>query len=268
VGGTTGQGVADRTCGTGQRRSLQDLSEAALQYGAALRLDNPEPLAGRLYGFHRYPLSPRLAMALPNASELREFVLKQGPRELTEFWRSQRYEAREGWLQWTRRDERSASPTVSYKLYVSPPPASVRDVLRELVPLVTESGSFRFKVGANPLYLVRPDKLIVYFGDWVEAIEAGRHLADRLHGMPVHGVPLTCPVDQDGLVSWGVDPPASTGAEPRSWRAWLCSELARAMTGADPNDRVAAAHERLDTLGIDATSWTPPPDLWRGNGSD
>jgi hypothetical protein len=210
-------------------------------------------LTARLYGFHRWPLSPRLVMSLPGQRELREFVLKEGPAELTRHWRSQRHEKHAGWLTWIRRDGSGGVPEVAYKLYVSPRPTSVRDALRELVPELTRSRCFRFKVA--------------YFSSRAETLRVADVVRERIGGMAAHGVPFTCPVDPAGILSWGVDPPHNPPGQ-GSWRTWLCSELAQAMTECVSGDRVAAARERLATLGIDPDRWEPPPGLWGRHGSD
>jgi hypothetical protein len=252
-------------------RSFAALSDAALRYGAALELRDAEELSVRLYGFHRYPLSPRLVATLPGAHQLRQFVLREGPAELTEYWRSQRYEGRAGWLHWIRRGSRDTVRHVTHKLYVSPPPTLIREAMRELVPLLTQSECLRFKIAATPSYLARPDKLVAYFDGPAETLRVGELLVDLLRGMPVHGVPFSCSVnpsnaapDPTGPVSWGVDPP-STEEHPMSWRLWLCSEIAEAMIASEREARVAAARVRIESWGIDTTSWRPPPGLWQSD---
>jgi HopA1 effector protein family len=217
-------------------------------------------LTARLYGFNRWPLSPKLMMSLPGQRELREFVLKEGPAELTQHWRSQRYKSRPGWLSWVRREWPRGLPEITYKLYVSPAPTSVCDVLRGLVPELTESRCIRFKVGATPADLARPDKLVAYFGDREEALRVADVLRKRLDGVPAHGVPLSVPFNSNRLLSWGIDPPYKP-ERPTSWRMWLCSEIAQAMTASQSGGRVAAANSRLAAIGIDPDSWEPSSEF-------
>jgi hypothetical protein len=73
-------------------------------------------------------------MSLPGEREIRGFALSEGPAELMRHWRSRHYENRGGWLNWIRRDGSSRAPALAYKLYVSPPPTWVREVLREAIP--------------------------------------------------------------------------------------------------------------------------------------
>lgn len=219
-------------------------------------------LAVRLYGFNCWPLSPKLVMSLPGQRELRDFVLKEGPAELIRHWRSQRHQSRPGWLSWVRRERPRGLSEITYKLYVSPTPTSVRDVLREFVPELTESSCIRFKVGATPGYLARPDKLVAYFSDREETLRVAEAVSRRVEGIPAQGVPFSAPVNANRLLSWGVDPPH----DPEhliSWRTWLCSEIAQAMATCGSGDRVAAAHDRLSALGVDPVFWEPSPNLWR-----
>jgi hypothetical protein len=245
---------------------LEQVSAAALRYGAALEIDDPLALAMRLYGFNRHALSPRLVMSLPGPHELREFVLKEGPPELTSDWRSRRRDTRGGWLGWIRRDEPGRAPAVAYKLFVSPAPTAVREALSALVPELTRSRCFHFKVGATPADLARPDKIVAYFDDRAETLRVAELVRTHIDGLPAHGVPFSCPIDDGGLLSWGVDPPHGDD-EATSWRARLCSEMAAAMTAAAPDDRVAAARERVVALGIDPDRFEPSPGIWRDRGS-
>lgn len=245
---------------------MNEISAAALRYGAALRFDEVTPLAARLYGFQRWPLSPKLVQSLPGQHDLRQFVIREGPPELTRHWRSRRYESLPGWLVWIRRERAFRERHLAYKLYLSPPPTLVRDALRELVPALTDSGCTRFKVAATPSYLARPDKLIAYFESRDAALQTGEVVRKRLDGLAVQGVPFTCAVDSAGLLSWGMDPP-SNHEQVSSWRTWLCFELATAMVNGG-GDGVAAARQRLAKLRIDADTWEPPPELWERHGPE
>ncbi len=246
---------------------VAELSWSALRYGAALRLGDPAALAARLYGFNRWPLSPKLLMSLPSDRQLREFVLKEGPAELTRYWRSQRHAKRSGWLTWIRRDGSSRVAAIPYKLFVSPAPTAVRDALRVVVPELTQSRCFHFKVGAAPAELARPDKLVAYFPDREETLRVATRVADRLRALPSHGVPFSCAVDSGTLVSWGVDPPHEPD-EQTSWRKWLCAELAHAITERASGDCVAAGRARLQAVRIDPESWEPEPGMWERRGPE
>lgn len=206
-------------------------------------------------------------MSLPGERQLREFVLKEGPSELTRYWRSQRHEKRAGWLSWIRRDGTTRVARITHKLYVSPVPTAVREALRVVVPELTQSECFHFKVGATPAELARPDKLVAYFHDREETLRVAARIAVRLHALPAHGVPFSCAIDGRTLLSWGVDPPHRPEARV-SWRKWLCAELAHAITQDASGNGVAAARSRLEALGVDPESWEPVPGLWERHGPE
>jgi hypothetical protein len=119
--------------------------------------------------------------------------------------------------------------------------------------------------------LLRPDKLVAYFTDQETLMSVADRLGERLRGMTAHGVPFTAAIDGDGLLSWGVDPPAA--ARPlswqpqQSWRSWISLALAGALLearqgGADvPPARFAV--QRLGLEGVDTERWAPSPTLWR-----
>lgn len=241
---------------------LPRLSDRGLRYGAALGLQRRDVLTARLYGFNRLPLAPKVRATVPGEHDLRRVVLASTPG-LSERWRSRRIERRGGWLSWVRRDGTSRTPEVAHKLYVSPRPEAVGDVVRTLTPLLSDSDCLVFKLGATPSFLVRPDKLVAYFDGRDEMLRVARAAVPALAGVPAQGVPFTFPVDADGLVSTGVDPPYDSEVL-TSWRLWLCGALAAVMVGAD--DPVAAARSRLTELGIDPDSWLEPPELWSADG--
>jgi len=98
-------------------------------------------------------------------------------------------------------------------------------------------------------------------------------LKPRLHDCPAHGVPFTAALDDEGLLSWGVDPPASVQLlewQPReSWRLWLTNRLANALLTAKRAPATATqrspwqyALDRVRLEGIDIDTWTPSADVW------
>ncbi len=94
-------------------------------------------------------------------------------------------------------------------------------------------------------------------------------LRPALAGLAADGVPFTAACSADGLLSWGIDPPAEPGADlasRESWRLWLTNRLALALVAA----RGAAATmppwqfalARLALAGIDPRSWAPGEVNW------
>jgi hypothetical protein len=100
--------------------------------------------------------------------------------------------------------------------------------------------------------------------------QGAARLRERLAGCPVHGVPFTGPVTADGLLSWGADPPAPSGATndaPTSWRMWVTERLAEYLVvarerSAGPLEPWQFALERLRLSGIDTDTWAPVDGMW------
>jgi hypothetical protein len=116
--------------------------------------------------------------------------------------------------------------------------------------------------------LLRPDKIVAYFPDFERLAKAAEAVSARLGGVPAQGVPFTSEIGGDGLLSWGMDPPASELAAwggRESWRLWLTHRLARALLAARSAEGLEPwrfALERVRLEGIDTASWTPAASLW------
>src|SRR5262249_57560169 len=96
--------------------------------------------------------------------------------------------------------------------------------------------------------LLRPDKIVAYFPTLDGLRTASDRLATRLDGCPAHGVPFTSELSGGGLLSWGVDPPASerlVNWQPQeSWRLWLTNRLANALFTARAGGAAGALETR------------------------
>jgi hypothetical protein len=270
--------------------AVQQLSISALQYGAALNLADPFQLSLRLYNYHRLPITSRWREAYPNRQAVAERLgVRSGGRYAT-FISSHWHETSDadkdgqnnesehaGWLSWANRHRQgsSAATPTTHKLYVSPMPQFVENVFAVTLRTLTDTRALQLKVGADVEGLLRPDKIVAYFQSLDDMRSAADVLAPRLQGCPAHGVPFTAALDEDGLLSWGVDPPASQQLlnwQPReSWRLWLTNRLANALltakrTPSDATHRRPAwqyAMERLQLEGVDTETWTPNAELWR-----
>jgi hypothetical protein len=101
--------------------------------------------------------------------------------------------------------------------------------------------------------ICRTDKIVVYFNDLDALHETAQELAMRLHGVPAQGVPFTAAVTEDGLLSWAVDPRAT------SWRHWLVGRLAEHLVqGRREDDGLPPwryALQRLGLDGVDTDRW-------------
>ncbi|MET0555438.1 MAG: hypothetical protein ABW221_20515 [Vicinamibacteria bacterium] len=252
------------------------LSQEALRHVEALALDDPNEIAGRLYGYGRLPVSPDWERRLPDAAAVLAFVgaAPGGPvaRQLEAGWDRGPAGKSPGWIAWSPRaaHDRAGGRAV-HKLYVSPQPESLPQAFAALVDVLARRGHRPFKVGDAAPGVLRPDKLVAYFADVEELQAAAQELAERLPGLAAHGVPFSAEAGGDGLLSWGMDPPASERAvawqEPESWRLWLARRLAAALLAARRDGSDLPPHrfavERLRREGVDVDRWTPGAAMWR-----
>jgi hypothetical protein len=262
----------------GGRGRIGELSIAALRYGQELG-DLPEPLlALRLYLYGRRPVSAALRSRLPDAAAVDAYLgLAPGGSAraaLDAGWVESlpSGEERTYWRHWRpRRMHGAPSPGgVSYKLYVSPTPEALETAVGTVASsLAGAPGLAAFKVGSDLHGICRPDKLVAYFDRLEDLQEGAALLRDRLGECPAHGVPFTAAVTQDGLLSWGADPPArssANGSESGSWRMWVTERLAEyltlARTGRGAVEPWQFALERLRLAGIDTDTWIPASGMW------
>jgi hypothetical protein len=237
------------------------LSLAALRYASILSGADRPHTALCLYSYNRHPLSPGLWRSFPDERAVFDYLLGGDTvvrSLLARQWSECPPEA--GWRSWVRPGSASSGQGQSYKLYVSPALASTGAAFADVVRVASESGVTCIKVGRRLTDLVRPDKLVAYFDTFEETAQVAARLAPLLDGLPTQGVPFTCALRDDGMLSWGIDPPASPGWPGVSWRAWLCDELAGAIVR-DPrrtvDERVGEAIDHVRHLGVDPDSWHP-----------
>jgi hypothetical protein len=247
------------------------LSLDALRYAAALDVSDLPTLAGRIYAYNRLPLTPAWARRLASPAVVAEYL---GVAE-DALGRGRWTEAGDSgvWRAWTRARANGSGGETTHKLYVSPQPESLPEAMRIAVEVLGDTSASGFKVGADVLGILRPDKLVAYFASFDALAEAVDRLRPRLDGLPAHGVPFTAEITRDGLLSWGVDPPRGeqtpglTGGE--SWRVWLAHRLAGAVLAARSADVDAGAPwryalERIRLDGVDPATWAPGQAMWRG----
>ena len=250
------------------------LSMAALEYGQKVDLDDAVSLSARLYFYGRLPVSPSWSRRFPSPDEVARFVGSDrvAPR-LGRSWRPiAPSPANDGWNIWSsRRTTRDGGRVEQHKLYVSPLPADVPTAFAATVEVAAGEGALALKVGKDGASLLRPDKIVIYFGSFDCLRQAASRLARLLSGCRGHGVPFTAEFgDCDGLLSWGIDPPDSEQLtdwrERESWRLWLTNRLAVALTSARRDGgafepwRYAMARIALE--GIDPATWTPTANPW------
>ena len=249
--------------------ALASLSIDALRYGQALGTLPVDLLALRLYLYGRRPVTAALRRRFPDAAAVAGYlgVCPRGAARpaLDESWIEAVVPGEPpAWRLW--RPRRRLPPrepnSVDYKLYVSTSlhaaPAAVRIVAETLADA---RGTTGFKIGRDLDGLCRPDKLVAYFARLEDLHEAAALLGPRVAECPPHGVPFTAPIDPEGLLSWGIDPPRRRNRSPgsSSWRLWVVTRLAEYLAAA----RGATAEgwqfalERLRLDGVDTSTWVP-----------
>jgi len=178
-----------------------------------------------------------------------------------------------GWVSWVSTTPAPPWPAdaVTFKLYVSPRPERIRDAFDVVARVLAASAAAQFKIGQDAAGLLRPDKLVAYFRTREELGDAAAALGRELSGCEGHGVPFTAGLDDIGLLSWGIDPPANERAlrwlGRQSWRAWAVQRLGTALSMAKAARAAAVepwrfAIERVRRHGVDVATWTPSASLW------
>jgi hypothetical protein len=250
------------------------LSREALLHAQELEWNDPQTLAMALYRYNHLPISPFWKNRFATSERILAHVgADRGTLRaaLERDW-ALSHDAN-GWLSWISaiapaRHHRDAA---TYKLYVSPRPARIRDALEALVRVLTAIPA-SFKLGNSAAGLLRPDKLVAYFGTREDLDEAASMMQRELEGCEAQGVPFTAILDESGLLSWGVDPPKSETVLRRlqrtSWRLWVVQRLGGAMAVAKAARTKAAVEPwrfgvaRIQRMGIDTATWSPAPALW------
>jgi hypothetical protein len=255
---------------------LARLSLEAVRYGQGLDLADGAQLSARLYFYNRLPASPAWKRRLPSADALAEYLeIHPAGRNrpvLETQWRS-RPPAPDnpGWHHWvSAKPEAARAGSQSFKLYVSPRGEHLREAFNATLEVLTELRAPSFKIGRDLHGVLRPDKLVAYFGSRDAVHEAANRLRPRLEGMPAQGVPFTAALDADGLLSWGADPPRDEHLlawQGHSWRRWITDRLAVALLSAKAGAPTTLepwqfALDRLRLEGIETTTWTPATMIW------
>lgn len=258
----------ERECG-----ALGHLSRDALRYAAGLEMSDPDALADRLYAFHRLPLGSPWGRRLADQRMVLEFLGISDPNRILPGWRHED-PASAIWLGWQRaaRPGPRSPSRPTWKLYLSPAMSGIPKTLAVLLDTLPASRALAFKIGGDAAGLLRPDKIVVYFEGLEDLQGCAERLAARLEGLPAQGIPFTAEIAGDGLLSWGMDPPAQERVLPwqavKSWRSWIARRLAIALIAAQArtSDAIPAwqfALERLRLEGVDVDRWVPSPTLWR-----
>lgn len=266
---------------------LERLSLEALRYGQTLDLTDRLTLSSRLYNYNRTPLSPYWKRTLASPSAIAGYLGIQdgGNRDLLdrEWSRISDPVLNEGWLAWQSRRFGSTTsfgrPTrIGCKLYISPRTDRLHEFFPTILAVLSRCRVRHFKIGKGIQGLLRPDKMVAYFSSYDDLAETAEQLQEELGGCPAQGVPFTADLGGDGLLSWGVDPPAEGQVLPwlgrESWRLWVTNRLAVALIATSSENTAKLepwqfALRRLQIEGVDTRSWTPAgTDQKRGFGAE
>jgi hypothetical protein len=251
------------------------LSEAALRYGEALRLRDPLALSVRLYCYNRRPLTREWRRTLGSSDAVRLHLgLDRGgvAARLRDAWVERPPDpSNDGWFHWEAIVSEDPRPA-RWKLYVSPAPEHIREVLGVVVAETADAGACALKVGKDVAGILRPDKLVAYFPSLTQLRTAAARLSEAVSGVDAQGVPFSAALDPAGLLSYGVDPPVAPHlrgwAGKESWRLWITNRLASALVGAAvtgaEQDGGGYARARLALEGIDTVKWLPSDEqgIW------
>jgi hypothetical protein len=246
---------------------LARLSAHAIAYAVALEQLPVQDLAMRLYLFNTAPGRPATHRRFCDDDRLLGFLLKDDAiaRLLRSRWR--RESVGESWLAWS--DEVSV-PAVAYKLYVSPTLEHLPAVFEVAVDAFAKAHCARFKLGRGAFGVLRPDKLVAYFSGLDALQQAAESIRTSSAGAVAQGVPFTAPIDADGLLSWGMDPPrfeqVLQSQQFQSWRQWLTSRIAvYTLTAREGGADVPLfVRNRVELDGVDPVTWNPDLAIWRG----
>jgi len=98
-------------------------------------------------------------------------------------------------------------------------PEALPDVWLAIIEALTIGSAGAFKIGATVYGLLRPDKIVAYCTSFEALTDTASRLQAALSECPAQGVPFTAAIDSNGLLSWGMDPPAE--ANVFGWQGWI-----------------------------------------------
>jgi len=256
---------------------ISDLSRQALEYVLRLREVDARDIAARLYSYNTLPVFAGKLETLCTRTDLENFlgIADGAPYEwqLNRHWQKHPSSPESKWLVWSRKGDtqRHSGQDSTYKMYISPHWESLPKALIRSIRILSSSRAFSFKIGNDPHGLLRPDKMVVYFRQHKDLLDTARAMQYGLKDIPAHGVPFTAQLDDQGLLSWGVDPPGSDVLEHfegGSWRARITERLAAAIsqasaTGLTGPEILRYSLDKMRLEGIDTGTWTPDQHIWQ-----
>ena len=253
-----------------RRHPLLEISSGAIRYAVQLNEVDALSLAGKLYAYNTVPLLLACGNALKTFEEVEEFlgIGRNNPlnRELLKNWNKHEPDQNYSWISWSRKRNRrhDARLNSTYKIYISPVLDELPDVFGKTAGVLNASDAFNFKIGMNREGLLRPDKFVAYFTEFDDLRAAADRLAPVLKGHQAQGVPFTAPLDDSGMLSWGMDCATDEilrNIEGGSWRATVTEKLAASIALSKseklgPEESVDFVMKKMMLEGVDPTTWT------------
>lgn len=249
------------------------LSKQGIEY--ALHLDNIDirSLANRLYTYNTLPWDSSLKGNFADDTDTRDFVFSASGTTLVSLlhkeWWLVNDPLKDYWLGWTRQSLGNSLPIQkdgnTYKLYMSPVIHDLPGTMAVALPVLSSSDAFSFKIGNGIQGLLRPDKMVAYFDNKSSLLATAAELKDKLSCFKVQGVPFTAQADDNGIVSWGIDPPGTEvleSVEGGSWRCKVTDQLALGILQAKAENlalqqAISFISSRLFVAGINPFNWMP-----------
>ncbi len=255
---------------TDRKHPLLEKSSEAIRYAVQLNEVDTVSLANKLYAYNTVPLLLMRANELGTFEEVEELLRigKNDPlnRELLQHWNKHEPDQKYSWISWSRKQNRrhDARLRSTYKIYISPVLEELPDVFEKAVRVLTGSDAFSFKVGMNREGLLRPDKFVVYFTEFDHLVAAADRLGLVLKEHKAQGVPFTAPLDDSGMLSWGIDSATEEilkNRERESWRGTVTEKLAASISLSrteklSPEESVDFVLKKMMLEGVDPTTWT------------
>lgn len=244
------------------------LSRRALCLAAVLPTDEPARVARWLYRYGTTPRGPEVDRDFgPGDDPVAVLGLTPGGYSRQRLEGAYEATTHPGWLGFARTPA-PAEVQAACKLYVSPRPEALAGAFPVIAALFERMEVHAFKVGRGIEGLLRPDKIVAYFASRPHLDAVAAALGAALADCPAQGVPFTAEAGGDGLLSWGIDPPA--GGDGSSWRSWVTQRLAAALLAARPavgEDAVSAALRAIAAAGVDPVAWTVDPHAFARAGA-
>ena len=248
---------------------ISGLSEMAIDYALQFNYAGVQTLASRLYAFNTIPSAGNDLLHLDTTEDIERFLgmdaLRLSDPSFEREWKQQQPAKPSYWMSFARRSfQRPNDPDrPTFKMYISPLIDELPQVFQISIKLLKETRACFFKTGKTLHGLIRPDKVVVYFDNYTDLMEAGNTLKKGLSRFEAQGVPFTGQLDEKGILSWGVDPPGNElmpDFEGGSWRIKVTNAIASAILQTKGeclplSDAREYVLQKISLEGIDTHTW-------------